>query len=75
MALESRPSISAVLLVVLSGAVLLSVITSYPNGIDWGRKEEESREKAAFVLFTPSLFLLTSTQGHYGPRWNRLILR
>jgi hypothetical protein len=32
--------------------VLLSVITSYPNGIHWGRKEEESREKAAFVLST-----------------------
>lgn len=46
-----RPGINAVLLAALSGAVLLSVATSYPNGIDIGNKEEASREKAAFILW------------------------
>jgi hypothetical protein len=47
-----RPSIPTVLLVALSGAVLLGVATSYPNGIDIGSNEKLSREKAAFVLST-----------------------
>jgi hypothetical protein len=47
-----RPSIPAVLLVALSGAMLLGVATSYPDGIDIGSNEKLSREKAAFVLST-----------------------
>ncbi|MCA1728146.1 MAG: hypothetical protein LC751_01650 [Actinobacteria bacterium] len=47
-----RPGISVVLLAALCGAVLLSVATSYPNGIDIGSKEEASREKAALILST-----------------------
>lgn len=47
-----RPSVSLILLVTLSGAVLLSAATAYPNGVDWGNKEKLSREKAAFILST-----------------------
>lgn len=47
-----RPIINTILLVFLTGVVLLSAATSYPNGIGWGRQQEISREAAAFVLST-----------------------
>lgn len=45
-----RPSIGALLLVVLVGTVLVSAAGSYPKGMQMGRMEKESREEAASVL-------------------------
>ena len=50
MMFERRSNINTVLLVALSGLVLLSAFVSYSRGINEGRKERASREKAAFVL-------------------------
>jgi hypothetical protein len=50
MLFERRSNINAVLLVALAGLVLLSAFVSYSRGINEGRKERASREKAAFVL-------------------------
>jgi hypothetical protein len=47
-----RPSISAILLALLSGIVLLSAGISYPREIEVGRQTKETREAAAFVLST-----------------------
>jgi hypothetical protein len=41
-----------VLLITLVGAILLSSGISYRNGIEVGRAQEASREKAAYVLKT-----------------------
>ncbi len=48
-----RPSISAILLVLLSGTVVLSAATiSYPKGIRAGSSNKTKEEKLAFVLAT-----------------------
>jgi hypothetical protein len=47
-----RSSISTILLVLLSGAVLLGAGLAYSRGIEVGRTVKENRERGAYVLST-----------------------